>query len=167
MVEKRYNKARIYKIVCNITGKIYIGSTCKALSARLAQHRADYKKNLQGKYGNLTSFIILKEGDYKIVLLENYPCGSKEDLLKRERYYIDENECVNKNVPLRTAKEQKDKYHQYYLDNREKILEKMKIRHITKPPSEIITCACGATHIKKGTNRHCKTLKHQNYLALL
>ena len=41
-----YQLSKIYKIVCNITGKIYIGSTTKKyLAERLAQHVYDHKNN--------------------------------------------------------------------------------------------------------------------------
>ena len=40
----KYQNAKIYKIVCNITNKIYIGSTCEPkLSRRLAGHRSQFK----------------------------------------------------------------------------------------------------------------------------
>ena len=42
-----YSNAKIYKIVDN-TNNIYIGSTCKKLCQRLAQHRANYKQYLEG-----------------------------------------------------------------------------------------------------------------------
>ena len=39
-----YSKGKVYKIVCNITGKIYVGSTTKEyLSQRLTLHRANYQ----------------------------------------------------------------------------------------------------------------------------
>jgi hypothetical protein len=39
------------------------------------------------------------------VLVENYPCNSKDELKARERYYIENNDCVNINVPTITTKE--------------------------------------------------------------
>ncbi len=111
-----YKNGKIYKIVDNTNGAIYIGSTCKLLSQRIAQHRADYKRYLEGKYHNIKSFDILRNNDYRIVLVEKLEnCNSKEELLKRERYYIESLECVNKNTPTRTPKE-------YYEDNKNKIL---------------------------------------------
>ena len=39
-----YSKGKIYKIVCNNTGLIYIGSTCEpTLARRLAKHVGNYK----------------------------------------------------------------------------------------------------------------------------
>jgi hypothetical protein len=86
---ERYQNGKIYKIVCNITGKQYIGSTCKTLSQRLSGHKSDYKRFNEGKSGNTKSFDILKEEDYDIVLIEVYPCNTKDELHKRERHYIE------------------------------------------------------------------------------
>ena len=48
---------------------------------------------------------IIELGNYDICLVETYPCKSKEELHMRERFYIEQNECVNKNIPTRSAKE--------------------------------------------------------------
>ena len=40
-----YSKGKIYRIVCNTTGKVYIGSTSQDyLSQRLRKHVEEYKK---------------------------------------------------------------------------------------------------------------------------
>jgi len=85
-----YKNGKIYKIVCNTTGKIYIGSTTVLLCRRLAGHVNAYNKS---KYSS--SKEILDGGNYSIVLIENVVCETKEQLLKRERYYIESIECVN------------------------------------------------------------------------
>jgi hypothetical protein len=82
---ERYQNGKIYNIVCNITGKVYIGSTCKKLlSQRLAGHVSDFKGWKDGKRHNITSFQILEGGDYYIELLELVPCNSKDELLIKE-----------------------------------------------------------------------------------
>ena len=92
-----YQLGKIYKIECNVTGLIYIGSTTKKyLSMRLAGHVGNYKCYLNGKGNYITSFKILKNGNYDIILLEQYPCNSKDALLARERHYQETIECVNK-----------------------------------------------------------------------
>lgn len=101
---ERYGKARIYKLVGG--GKTYYGSTCETLSRRLSGHKADYKRFLNGKrHYNLTAFELLEEPDLDIVLVEEYPCENKDQLRARERYWIENNECVNKFIPTRTMKE--------------------------------------------------------------
>ena len=114
---EEFKNAKIYKIVDNTTGKIYIGSTCKSLEERLYYHKSTYKRYLNEKYCFVTSFNILQNENYNIILLEECDnITSKEELRMRERYYIENNECVNKLIPTRTGKE-------YYIDNKEKIKE--------------------------------------------
>jgi hypothetical protein len=83
------DKGNIYKIVSDRTDKIYIGSTVKSLEERLEEHENDYELwfNKEFKSGYISSFEILKYGDYKIILIEEYPCSSYKELLKREGYY--------------------------------------------------------------------------------
>jgi hypothetical protein len=55
----------------------------------------------QGKRrSRYASFDILENEDYEIILLENYPCNSKEELLAREKYWIGQMLCVNKYNPI-------------------------------------------------------------------
>ena len=113
-----YQKGKIYKIVSNITNDVYIGSTCEpTLARKLAEHYKSYRNYQKGKGNYVTSYKIIETDDYEIVLEESYPCDSKEELHKRERYYIEHTDnCVNKVIPTRTHKE-------YKADNKEKILE--------------------------------------------
>src|SRR5256885_817506 len=121
----KYQQGKIYKIVSDSTDKIYIGSTCEpTLSQRMARHRASYQQYLLGKYNYNTSFEFLQNyNDCQIILVENYPCQSKDELLACERYWIEQNKpiCVNKYIPTRTKKE-------YYEDhkNTEEFQEKRK-----------------------------------------
>ena len=38
--DPRYEEGKIYKVVCNITGEEYYGSTIKTLKERLRLHKA-------------------------------------------------------------------------------------------------------------------------------
>ena len=88
-----YTNSKIYKIVCNITGECYIGSTTQSLEARLNTHK--HSSN------SCKSKQIIERGDFKIVLLEELEnCVCIEELNDRERYYIDNNCCINKKKPL-------------------------------------------------------------------
>ena len=114
------NNGKIYKVQ-NIAGdKIYIGSTNKKyLSQRMDTHRSDYKRWKAGKTGKVYSFDIFDEYGIEncvIVLIENYPCGSKDELRAREAHFIQTMVCVNKNIPGRTVE-------QYHEDNKEQIAE--------------------------------------------
>ena len=128
----RYNNGKIYKIVDNTNENIYIGSTCEpTLARRLAGHRGVFYSYLKGgNVSNVSSFKILENNDYSIVLLEEFPCETKDQLLSRERYYIENNDCVNKNIPSRTLKEyyqdNRDKIKEYYEQNKDKIIDYQK-----------------------------------------
>jgi Uri superfamily endonuclease len=110
-----YTLGKIYRITCNKTGLTYIGSCTTSLSARIACHKQQLKKGR-----NCTSFITLENEDFSIILIEDYPCERREQLLARERYWIDNMDCVNKVLPCRTSKE-------YYQDNREEIIKKQMV----------------------------------------
>jgi hypothetical protein len=115
-----YSYGKIYKLVSDQTDDIYIGSTAnRYLCNRLSKHTYDFRR-WNGEYPNhITSFKILKYDDCKIILIEDYPCENKYQLEARERYHIENNKCVNKQVPTRTQKE-------YYEDTKEIILAYVK-----------------------------------------
>jgi hypothetical protein len=115
-----YENGKIYKIVCNKTGKFYIGSTTKLyLSQRLQAHLDDFFKWKNGfKRVYLTSFLVLENDDFDIEMLESCSCKSKDELHSREKFYIRMfPECVNKVIPQRTRleyrEEKKDKIKAY------------------------------------------------------
>jgi len=70
----------IYKIVCNKTNLIYIGSTKQKLEYRLKDHIRCYNKWLENNSNNYyTSFEIIKNNDYKIELIEKIYTEDKEE----------------------------------------------------------------------------------------
>jgi hypothetical protein len=114
-----YALGKIYKIVDNTNGNIYVGSTCKpTLARKLAGHVNNYNQYLCGKRSFIPSFGIIQNDDYDIILLENCPCGSKDELYTRERYHIESLNCVNKGIPGRSKKESNRVYR---MNNKEKI----------------------------------------------
>ena len=124
-----YNQGKIYKIIDNITNNVYIGSTCEpTLARRLAGHVGDYKRWIKGGKKYVSSFEIIKNNNYDIVLVENYPCDNKDDLHVRERYHMESNECVNRLIPIQTQEECIKKKKEYYQQNIEKIL-KYRLEH--------------------------------------
>ena len=126
-----YNCSKIYKIVDNTNGNIYIGSTTQKLTQRLGEHTRKYKLYCNEKYGYTSSFDIIKNDNYEIILVQEVNCNNKEQLLKIEREHIEANKCVNLNLPSRTYKEhyeankekRKEQMKQYYDLNRDKIRE--------------------------------------------
>jgi hypothetical protein len=126
-----YENSKIYKLVCNKTNQIYYGSTIQHLYQRKHDHKKHYNHFINGTFHYMSSFEIIKEGDYDIVLVEKYPCKDKDELHMRERFYIENNECVNKcKRPFVTEDEKKDKNKEtrkiYVEKNKDKIKEKNK-----------------------------------------
>lgn len=129
----------IYKIYDNTNGNVYYGSTSeRLLGKRLAHHRSNYKRWCDGKNRGCKSFDIIKNGDFDISLVEKVNYEEKVELHRRERWYIENNKCVNKNIPTRTDKEYKKKYNEehkeviteynkkYKEEHKEDIVEKKK-----------------------------------------
>jgi len=110
---------KVYKLVGN--GKIYIGSTTQMLCKRKTGHVSDYKRG-----NHCTSYEIITDPNHYIELIENVPCNSKEELFIRERYWIENTECVNKSIPYKTKEETKEWNVEYYKVNKDKIIETAK-----------------------------------------
>tara|TARA_R110000803_G_scaffold27929_2_gene64912 strand:+ start:160 stop:609 length:450 start_codon:yes stop_codon:yes gene_type:complete len=146
-----YQLGKIYKLTNGTLN--YYGSTIRPLKIRLNSH-----KMLEH------SSKVLFEGDntVSIELLENYPCDTKQKLLERERWYIENNECVNNNIPGRTDKEWRDANKEYQKEYVIKNKEKIKERKSSK-----ILCVCGNYYTYSCKGKHMKTKKHLNICANL
>ena len=113
-----YADGKIYCIRAPGTDEVYIGSTTRPLSERMASHRSHYKNWKGGKGHYVSSFKLIEmEGAY-IELIEDCPCDSKEQLNRREGEVIRASaNCINKSIAGRTMVE-------YRADNKEAILER-------------------------------------------
>ena len=132
-ISNNFENAKIYALSSPHTNLLYIGSTCLPLPIRLRNHYELYKQFLKGNNNNkCTAFKLFELGNVNIETIED--CSEiccKKSLLKRERFWIENNNCVNKNIPSRTQKESskahydshKEEKKQYYIDNREKRLQ--------------------------------------------
>ena len=170
----KYQNSKIYKLVSPHTDEIYIGSTVQRLCHRLSGHKRDCRERTI-----ITNKKLFELGDVKIILIEEYPCDNKEQLLKRERHHIENNECLNIQIPGRTRKE-------YYQDNKDIAIKRSKERYenkkeeiaekgkeyreknqekIKKRKSEKKICECGSSYTHDHFSRHKKTIKHQSYLS--
>ena len=181
-----YENSKIYKIIDNTNGAVYIGSTTQSLSQRLASHRRDYAKYLKGNKSFITSFKIIQNNDYDIVLIEELSCETKEQLFAEERRHIENTVCVNKYIPLRTPAEYyqdnreeiKAKCSEYREANKERILERDKAfyaehsKRINEKRKEQkkeyhqikVVCECGATVCRGALYLHRSSKKHNDHL---
>ena len=125
MTTINYNNGKIYKIeaINGEEGDIYIGSTTKQyLSQRMTKHRENYNRWKQGKHHKVSSYDLFEKygiSNCQIILLENCPCESKDQLHARESHHIKTLNCINKCIPGRTRRE-------YYEDKKDQVLERNK-----------------------------------------
>ena len=112
--------AKTYCIVCNITGEKYYGSTKNTLKLRMSLH----KSNL-----NCCSKQIILRGDYDIYQLGHYETIEEAEM--KEKWYIDNKECINKNrvrvtneERLQYNREKSKKVKEYYKKWSEENIEK-------------------------------------------
>jgi len=136
---------KIYFIQCLETGEIYIGSTKqKLLSKRISTHKCQRNSSKQ----------ILDRGNWICDVLEEV---EESQRYIREQYYIETTDnCINER---RAITDEKEYNKQYYLDNIDKIKDKIK-----EYSSQKYTCDCGSVMRLGEKSRHLKTKKHQNYL---
>jgi|LakMenEpi03Aug12_release.lakeMendotaPanAssembly.Ray.scaffolds.fasta_scaffold152489_3 hypothetical protein len=174
-----YQNGKIYRIDCLTTNEVYIGSTCQpTLAKRLAQHITHLKCWKNGKSNFTTSFQIIERNNYKISLIELFPCNSKDELTAREGHFIRTITCINKTIIGRTQKEyrethkeeikdyQKDYSKDYYethkdiIKNRANEFYEKNKEKIKEYRNEKFACECGGTYITANKERHFKTKKH-------
>jgi hypothetical protein len=175
----KYENGKIYKIVNSDETKVYYGSTCEpTLARRLAKHVHTYKQFLKNNHNDTKAFDIIADGDYKILLVEKYPCHSKDELHAREGWYIKNNECINKNVAGR-------KPNQYYKEvlkakskeirekNKDKIKQwnkKYELLHVeqirNRKNSKNECLICGGKYTTANKAKHMKSLKHINAMHI-
>ena len=112
-----YQKGKIYKILNTIDNEIYVGSTCEALSQRMARHRSTMKSTPHLKlYKHMHE---LGVEHFYIELIEDCPCERNEELVKREGEIIRSIGTLNKNGTINIKENSIDYHKQYYHDNLE------------------------------------------------
>ena len=186
MAQHDFSKGKLYKLVSDFTEQVYVGGTIQELSVRKSEHEKGCDRWINEKPDShyVSSFELLKLGECRIELLENFPCNNRRELDERERYWIENTpNCVNKVIPFRTAeelRERRQKYNQkykaeYYILNKESISQRSKEYYILNKDSKIerakenyilnkesisqskkekITCDCCGAIISRGNKSH-------------
>ena len=93
----QYQKSKIFRMTSPQTDKIYFSGTYNKLSTRKGVYRNQYKlfqQNCIGKYHPY--YEIMKYPDFKLVLVEEFPCHSRAMLNARIQHWVDNNECLNR-----------------------------------------------------------------------
>jgi len=189
-----YQNGRIYAIRSRQSVMVYIGSTTQTLSRRFHKHRSYKREYEAGKGKYVTAFQLLEFGDAYIELVEMYPCGTKEELCRREGEIMRETvNCVNKIDPTPWTRDDKLRYNRtYYNDNKVEILQGMKMYRDNNKVAisarkklardnnkvaiaarkklardnnkEMVNCGCGSVIRKYKLRDHEKTKKHKKYI---
>ena len=99
-----YSKGKIYLLECD--DLIYVGSTVETLETRLSKHKNTYNNWKYNNSAKCSSYKLFeKNKPINIILLLEYPCGSKRELEELEQHYINELDCVNINRAFLTREE--------------------------------------------------------------
>lgn len=174
-----YCNTKIYQIVDLDTKDTYIGHTIQTLGQRLAGHVKDHQAWKNGRHNYVTSFPIIERGHYAISLIEDYPCENVDQARLRERFYIENTACVNRNIPGRSRAQYREENretilqkhrayndanhdvilqkHRAYNDaNRERIYEKKREKH---------ECPCGGHYTMNNRHTHIKSKIHHAWLT--
>ena len=179
----------IYKLTDN-SNRVYYGSTIKSLKKRLCEHKTPR---------NTCNSKIMDRDSMHIECLEQYYFDTdmdyKELLIKRESFYIRNNECINKKIPGRTMKEFQTEYYEknkeqlllkhkeYKEKNKAQILlnskeyyenhKEQKKEYFEKNKESILlrtkvkfTCDCGGKYTYHNKSKHNKTTKHQKFINI-
>lgn len=169
-----YQSAKIYKIVSAFTHKVYVGSTTMTLRGRFRSHKSAHK-NVNTR---ITSSLILRHPDAHIVLIEDYPCDSRSELCRREGYYVELLDSVNRRTPGRTSVEynkhrwatKQDEIRLYRERHKEELQQYMRNRYREKRTqllaraSQRIQCICGSILSRSSISAHYKSLNHTRWV---
>lgn len=77
-----YAHGKIYRI--DVGDEYYIGSTCLTLPQRFSNHRQD--RNRTSVFYQKVRAVGIE--NCRMTLVEEYPCNSREELSKREEYWV-------------------------------------------------------------------------------
>lgn len=147
---------KIYRLVCNKTGLVYIGHTKLSLKQRLCLHISSYKRKTQGKIkDNTTSFQIIKNGNYDIYEIKKCPENEKEI---NEGHHIKNTDCVNKIIPGQISNMS---YEEYKKSQKEKGIRVRSENEFNKIKYK---CKCGSNISVCGKGKHFKTKKHIKFI---
>lgn len=151
-------KGTVYSIKCKTTGEQYIGSTCKHVEYRLEQHRQS---------GNKTSSrAIIDRDNFELIILESVICDGRQELLYRERHFVEtEPNVVNKSRPIISEEERKKAVLDYERSHPE-YFQKYRDDHKEKWQGDYL-CKCGITCRLINKNRHEKSIQHKDFMANL
>jgi hypothetical protein len=163
----KYLNGKIYAIINTDMFKCYIGSTIKPINQRLHGHTS---------HRNCCTSKNLLNGNYKVVIIEDYPCKTRYELEKREGEIIRAmgDMCINKKLAGGRTDEELVEYHhsQYvkhkdYYDNFGKEYHEKNKEAIHERKNKKHCCECGGKYTSANKGQHMLSKKHNNILSKL
>ncbi len=148
-----YQNGKIYRIINDVDNEEYVGSSCSPLWKRWGDHKSICNKGNNRKlYKHIRNIGV---ENFKIVLIENWPCKNKDELTAREQHYIDQ---LKPSLNFQNAKgfdfqREKERHKQY--GKKYKQSDRFDVKH---------SCSCGGSYRVDNKSRHIKTKLHQNYI---
>ena len=96
--ERDYSKSKIYRLLHGAI-TVYIGSSVMPLNKRMINHRSDARKGSTCEMHEYMRAIGIQ--NVRIILIENWPCANKPELVQREQYWMDRADTTFPNVALK------------------------------------------------------------------
>lgn len=128
-----YEKSKIYKLQCD-DGHYYYGSTRSELSRRLYDHK---HASLNQAYRVYEHIKTIGWERVTMILIEEFPCSDRKELLKRENMYIMEHLsdplCLNTICASITEDERREKHRRLNEKYKDKLAEYHKEKRTGNP----------------------------------
>ncbi len=185
-IYKSIRKIYIYKIVCNKTGEVYIGSTLNTIK-RKCEHK-------QRK--SCASNQIINRNDWSFIVIETFNTKFKLIQLLKEKWYLDTIPNINmkraltvnnmrKNIKKISDKKyrvknidkinvQRKAHYQLTKDEkrdeknaRNRLYRKENKERLSLKLKEKYTCICGCKIRRDSKSKHERSLKHLDYIKKL
>ena len=148
----QYSSGKIYKLINpDFPDEIYIGATTEKYLCKVINNMRVFQKLAPNK---LRTYDRLINGNEDIIFIENFPCGSKDELRARQQHHIDlsRSKCVNGNRNVGIANRES----QYIVDEKSGVIT-------GKFYLARINCdVCKCTYTLGNGGKHKATKKHIN-----
>ncbi len=145
-----YKNGKIYKVINALNEDVYVGSTVKKLCNRMGGHRS-HARDIKWTSKLYLAMREIGIAHFSIVLVEMFPCTTKEELHAREVHWIKALKATyNHNLPFKTPEEHAMRHIMFRIKNKEKLNAKS-------------GCViCGTTVMTRCMKRHQSTASCRN-----
>lgn len=165
-------QGKIYKITNDINALVYVGSTTRTLARRMNNHRTTARK--EGKSALWRAMRELGIDHFKIELVEEFECNTKEELRIREQYWIGQLDTLQNGYNKYFAcqsEEQKiaraGRHARYQERNRELINQRRKERRLADNSKDVAYRILHREHCLQYGKEYRQLKKQQRHIAKL